>query len=263
MIRALWTAATGMESNQTSLDVVSNNLANVNTTGFKKSRAEFQDLMYQVSKKSGAETSGGTQLPVGIEIGMGAKLSAVQKLFTQGDYVQTGNKFDWSIEGDGFFQLEDSSAGRTVYSRAGNFKLNKDGALCNSDGLKILPEISMPTTATDFTIDSGGTWTATDSSGNTVASGRIQLAKFMNPAGLTSIGRNLFIPTEGSGDATLDNPGSNGMGTISQHYLEQSNVNAVDEMVSMIELQRAYEMNSKAIQTADSMLSVVSSLKRS
>ncbi len=263
MIRSLWTAATGMEANQTSLDIVANNLANVNTTGFKKSRAEFQDLMYQVSKKSGAETSGGSQIPVGVEIGMGAKLSAVQKFFSQGDYVQTGNKFDWAIEGDGFFQLEDSSAGRTVYSRAGNFKINKDGALCNTDGLKIIPEITLPSNAVDFTIDSGGTWTAMDSTGNTVSSGRIQLAKFMNPAGLSNIGRNLYIPSEGSGDATLDNPGNNGFGTISQHYLEQSNVNAVDEMVNMIELQRAYEMNSKAIQTADSMLSVVSNLKRS
>ena len=249
-----------MEAKQTSLDVVANNLANLSTTGFKKSRAEFQDLMYQSYKKAGAETSGGSQLPVGIEIGMGAKLSAIQKFFTQGDYVQTGNKFDWAVEGDGFFQLEDN--GRTVYSRAGNFKISKDGVLCNTEGLKLTPEITLPQTAVDFTIDSGGTWTAMDATGNTVASGRIQLAKFVNPAGLTSLGRNLYIPSVGSGDAVLDNPGNNGFGTISQHYLEMSNVNAVDEMVSMIELQRAYEMNSKAVQTADSMLSIVSNLKR-
>jgi len=260
MIRALWTAATGMEANQTSLDVVSNNLANINTTGFKKSRAEFQDLMYQISKKAGAETSNSNQLPVGIEIGMGSKLSAVQKFFTQGDYVQTGNKFDWSIEGDGFFQLDNN--GSTVYSRAGNFKINKDGVLCNTEGLKLTPEINIPNTAVDFTIDSGGTWTAMDANGQSLATGRIQLAKFLNPAGLTSMGRNLFVPTTGSGDATLDYPGTNGFGTISQHYLEMSNVNAVDEMVGMIEIQRAYEMNSKAIQTADSMLSIVSNLKR-
>ncbi len=260
MIRSLWTAATGMEAQQTCLDVTANNLANLSTTGFKKSRAEFQDLMYQVYKKTGSETSAGNQLPVGIEIGMGSKLSAIQKFFIQGDYVQTGNKFDWSIEGDGFFQLDDN--GRTVYSRAGNFKINKDGVLCSTEGLKLMPEITLPQQAIDFTIDSGGTWTATDYQGQPLATGRVQIVKFINPAGMTSRGRNLFEATEGSGEPLLDYPGQNGFGTISQHYLEMSNVNAVDEMVNMIEILRAYEMNSKAIQTADQMLSIVSNLKR-
>ena len=164
MIRALWTAATGMEAQQISQDVVANNLANVNTVGFKKARADFQDLMYQLSSKAGAETSDGGQLPVGIEIGMGVKPVAVQKIFTQGDYIQTDNQFDWAIEGKGFFQLEDN--GRTVYTRAGNFKLDSDGVLCNSEGLKLIPEVTMPQDAVDFTIDSGGTWTASDAVGD-------------------------------------------------------------------------------------------------
>ncbi|HPL62858.1 MAG: flagellar basal-body rod protein FlgG [Syntrophales bacterium] len=260
MIRALWTAATGMEAKQISLDVIANNLANMSTTGFKKSRPEFQDLMYQILKKPGTDTSTGSQLAVGIEVGMGTKLGAIQKFYTQGDYVQTGNKFDWSIEGEGFFQLDND--GRTVYSRAGNFKVNKDGVLCNAEGLRLMPEISIPADTIDFTIDSGGTWTATDATGTSLASGRIEIAKFVNPAGLTSIGRNLFDATQGSGDATTGNPGTTGYGTISQHYLEMSNVNAIDEMVNMIELLRAYELNSKAIQSADQMLQTVSNLKR-
>jgi flagellar basal-body rod protein FlgG len=260
MIRALWTAATGMAAKQTSLDVVANNLANLSTVGFKKSRAEFQDLMYQVQRKAGAETSSGTQIPVGTEIGMGTKLSAVQKLFTQGDYVQTGNSFDFAIEGDGFFQIDDN--GRTVYSRAGNFKKSSDGQLVTSDGLKLIPAISVPSDTVTFTIDSGGTWTAMDGTGKKLQSGKLEIVKFVNPAGLTSLGRNLFDVTDSSGTATTGTPGQNGFGSISQHYLEMSNVNSVDEMVAMIEAQRAYEMNSKAIQTADALLQAVTNLKR-
>jgi flagellar basal-body rod protein FlgG len=260
MIRALWTAATGMEAKQTSLDVVANNLANMSTVGFKKSRAEFQDLMYQIQKKAGSETSSGKQIPVGVEIGMGAKLSAVQKFFTQGDYVQTGNPFDLAIEGDGFFQVDEN--GRTLYTRAGNLKKDKDGNLCTADGYKLTPNVTVPAETVTFTMDSGGTWTAADSTGKKLQSGRLQIAKFVNPAGLTSLGRNLYDITDGSGPASTGNPGENGFGTISQHFLEMSNVNAVDEMIYMIETQRAYEMNSKAVQTADSMLQTVSNLKR-
>lgn len=260
MIRALFTAATGMEAQQFDQDVVANNLANVNTVGFKKSRAEFQDLMYQISAQAGAETSGGNQLTVGIETGMGSKLVSTQKIFTQGDYQQTGNTYDWAIEGDGFFQLDDD--GRTVYSRAGNFKISKDGYLCNGAGLKLIPEVTVPTSTTVFTIDSGGTWTAADSAGNALATGRIELAKFVNPAGLTSLGRNLFDKTNASGDPVTANPGQDGLGTISQHFLEMSNVSVIDEMVRMIVGQRAYEINSKAIQTADNMLQMLNNLKR-
>jgi len=260
MIRSLWIAASGMEAQQISQDVVANNLANVNTVGFKKARADFQDLMYQLYAKAGAETTAGGQLPVGIEIGMGVKPVAVQKLFTQGDYQQTGNQLDWAIEGAGFFQLDDN--GRTLYTRSGNFKLDKDGVLCNSEGLKLIPEVSIPTESVVFTVDSGGTWTAADGIGTVLGTGRIELAKFINPAGLTSLGRNLYDVTEASGDATTGNPGEGGFGTIQQRFLEMSNVNVIDEMVKMITGQRAYEINSKAIQTADAMLQMANNLKR-
>ena len=260
MIRALWTAANGMEAQQITQDVTANNLANINTVGFKKARADFQDLMYQVYSKSGAETTGGSQLPVGIEIGMGVKPVSVQKMFTQGDYMQTDNRFDLAIEGDGFFQIDDD--GDTVYTRAGSFRTDSEGVLCNSEGLKLIPEVTIPDDAVNFTVDSGGTWTATDEFGNSLGSGRIELAKFINPAGLTSLGRNLYAKTEGSGEATTGNPGETGFGTLSQNFLEMSNVNVVDEMVKMIVGQRAYEINSKAIQTADSMMQVVNNLKR-
>jgi len=260
MIRSLWTAATGMQAQQIEQDVVANNLANVNTVGFKKSRADFQDLMYQLSTKAGSETSSGNQLTVGIEIGMGVKPVATQKIFSQGDYQQTGNSYDWAIEGDGFFQLDDN--GQTVYTRAGNFKINRDGILCNTEGLKLIPEVSIPQNAVTFTLDSGGTWTAADENGTSVATGRIELAKFINPAGLSSMGRNLFAKTDGSGEPVTGNPGENGLGTTSQSFLEMSNVNVIDEMVKMIAGQRAYEINSKSITTADNMLEMVNNLKR-
>ncbi len=260
MIRALWTAANGMEAQQITQDVIANNLANINTVGFKKARADFQDLMYQVSTKSGAETSSGSQLPVGIEIGMGVKLVAVQKMFSQGDYQQTDSPYDMAIEGDGFFQLDDN--GKTVYTRAGSFKTDKEGALCNSEGLKLIPEVTIPSEMVNFTVDSGGTWTATDGDGSSLATGRIELARFVNPAGLTSLGRNLYDKTDASGDANTGNPGESGFGTVSQSFVEVSNVNVVDEMVKMIVGQRAYEINSKAIQTADSMMQMINNLKR-
>ena len=260
MIRALWTAATGMEAQQINQDVIANNLANINTIGFKKSRADFQDLMYQIYSKTGAETSEGNQLPIGMEIGMGVKPMATQKLFTQGDYQQTENDFDWAIEGDGFFQID--MGDRTAYTRAGSFRIDKNGYLCNTEGLKLIPEVTVPEETVHFTLDKGGTWTAADELGNTLASGRVEMAKFINPAGLTSIGRNLYDATEGSGDAVTGYPGEDGLGTISQHFLEMSNVNVVDEMVKMIVGQRAYEINSKAIQTADNMLQMINNLKR-
>lgn len=260
MIRALWTAATGMEAQQVNQDVIANNLANVNTVGFKKSRADFQDLMYQVYTRAGVETTSGSELPVGFEIGMGVKPVAVQKMFTQGDYMQTNNEFDLAIEGDGFFQID--IEGRTVYTRAGNFKVDRDGYLCNNDGYRLIPEIVIPSDTVHFIVDGGGTWSAIDEEGDELAGGRIELAKFLNPAGLSSIGRGLLEETEGSGEAITGDAGDEGMGTISQHFLEMSNVNVVDEMVKMIVGQRAYEINSKAIQTADSMLQLINNLKR-
>lgn len=260
MIRALWTAATGMEAQQISQDVIANNLANINTVGFKKARADFQDLMYQVYSKAGAETTSGSQLPVGIEIGMGVKPIAVQKMFTQGDYQQTDSDFDMAIEGGGFFQIDQS--GRTLYTRNGSFKVNSEGYLCNSEGFRLIPEVAIPPETVHFNVDSGGTWTAVDETGSQLATGRIELAKFLNPAGLSSLGRGLFDVTEGSGEAITGYAGESGMGTVSQHFLEMANVNVVDEMVKMIVGQRAYETNSKAIQTADSMLQMINNLKR-
>ncbi|HOC59312.1 MAG TPA: flagellar basal-body rod protein FlgG [Smithellaceae bacterium] len=261
MIRSLWTAATGMVAQQIEQDVVANNLANVSTVGFKKSRADFMDLMSHIYAKSGAETTQGGQLPTGFEVGMGVKPISTQKLFTEGDHVLTGNQFDWAIDGDGFFQIDDN--GTTYYTRAGNFKLDKDGAVVNSEGLKLVPNITVPSGTVTFTVDTGGTWTASDQEGNPLATGRLELATFVNNAGLTSKGRNLFAKSVASGDAVTGNPGENGVGTISQNFLELSNVNVVDEMVRMIVGQRAYEVNSKAIQTADSMLGIINSLKRS
>ncbi len=261
MIRSLWTAATGMGAQQLEQDIIANNLANVNTVGFKKSRADFQDLMYQVLTKSGSETSAGNQLPAGIEVGLGVKPTSTQKIFTQGDYKQTGNQFDFAIEGNGFFQIDNN--GVTAYTRSGSFKLNSDGILCNTEGLTVIPEISVPQGTVAFTVDSGGTWTASDSAGTALATGRIELANFLNPAGLTSLGRNLYDKTAASGEPFTGNPGENGFGNVTQRFLEMANVSVIEEMVSMIVGQRAYEINSKAVQTADTMLGIINNLKRS
>ena len=250
-----------MSAQQVDQDVVANNLANVNTVGFKKSRANFQDLMYQIYSKAGATSSTGVQLPAGIEIGMGVKPISTQKIFSQGDYQQTGNPFDWAIEGDGFFQIDDGNGG-TAYTRAGSFKINKDGNICNSEGLLLTPALNVPQGAVVITVDKSGQVTATDSKGVMSQIGQLQIATFINPAGLSSIGRNLYSKTDASGDASAGNPGIEGKGTLSQYFLEMSNVNVIDEMVKMITGQRAYEINSKAIQTADSMLSIINNLKR-
>ncbi len=261
MIRSLWTAATGMQVQQFDQDVVANNLANLNTVGFKKSRANFQDLMYQLYVTAGAQTAAGTQIPTGMEVGMGSRPVGTQKIFTQGDYTYTGNQFDWAIEGDGFFQIDDGT-GNTVYTRAGNFRVNKDGIVVNSDGLKLTPSITVDAKTVSFTVERDGTWTALDNTGTVLATGRLELAQFINPSGLSSLGRNLYGKTDGSGDAITGYPATDSRGTVTQFSLEQSNVSAIEEMVKMITGQRAYEINSKAIQTADSMLSIINNLKR-
>jgi flagellar basal-body rod protein FlgG len=261
MIRSLYTSATGMAAQQIEQDVIANNLANVNTVGFKKSRANFQDLMYQVYSKAGAASATGIQLPAGIEIGMGVKPISVQKIFTQGDYQSTGNALDWAIEGDGFFQIDDGSGG-TSYTRNGSFKINQDGNICNSEGLLLTPAINIPQGAVVITVDKSGVVTTTDNAGNMTQAGQIQIATFINPSGLTSIGHNLYNKTDASGEATIGNPNADGRGAISQHFLETSNVSVIDEMVKMIIGQRNYEINSKSIQTADSMLSIINGLKR-
>jgi flagellar basal-body rod protein FlgG len=262
MLRSLFISASGMEAQRLNLDVIANNLANANTVGFKKSRADFQDLMYQNLRTPGATSAEGLQIPSGIMIGLGVRPIAVQKLFTQGDFVQTGNSLDMVIEGDGFFQIS-LPDGTIAYTRAGAFKLDSEGRIVNSDGYLLEPGITVPANTLNITIGSNGKVTVLQAGSSTpVEIGQIEIAKFANPAGLMPIGKNLFLQTDSSGEAITGIPGSEGMGTISQGFLELSNVNIVEEMVNMIISQRAYEINSKAIQASDEMLQTINNLKR-
>lgn len=262
MIRALWTAASGMQAQQKNIDVVANNLANVNTTGFKKSRADFQDLMYQNLKTTGSPSTNTTQVPTGIQIGLGTRLAAVTKIFTSGDFTQTGNELDIAIEGDGFFQIQMPDGG-IGYSRAGAFKKDTNGRIVTSDGYPLLPEIAIPVGTTKINIGNDGTVSVMQA-GQTTATqlAPIQLASFANPAGLSSIGKNLYLPSDSSGQPQVGTPGQNGLGTIAQMTLEMSNVNVAEEMVNMIVGQRAYEVNSKAISASDEMLQTANNLRR-
>ncbi len=263
MIRALWTASTGLQAQQLNIDVVANNLANVNTSGFKKGRADFQDLLYQTLRMAGTATSGSTEVPTGIQIGLGSKVVAVEKLFLQGDFSQTLNELDMTIEGKGFFQITKPD-GETAYTRAGAFKLDGDGRIVTSDGFVLEPEISIPDDTTNITIGLDGTVSVIQGGDLSAPAevGNIETARFANEGGLLNIGKSLYMPSEASGDATTGTPGEDGYGTIAQGFLEMSNVNVAEEMVNMIVSQRAYEMNSKVIQTSDDMLRTASSLKR-
>ncbi len=260
MIRGLWTAASGMAAQQLNVDVVANNLANANTAGFKKSRADFQDLMYQTLRLPGAATAAGTQLPTGIQVGMGSKPMGVNKIFTQGDYNQTGNELDLAIEGNGFFKVLSNE--EEVYTRAGNFKIDSEGYVCTSAGNRLQPEITIPASTVNISIDPAGRVVASGLANTPLGTFDMKLYTFTNPAGLYSMGRNLYRVTEATGEATEGTPDSDGVGSISQGYLEMSNVNVVEEMVTMITAQRAYEINSKAIQTADQMLQMANNIKR-
>ena len=262
MIRSLWTSATGMQAQELNIDVIANNLANVNTSGFKKSRAEFQDLLYESMRAAGAASSQDTIVPTGIQLGHGTRPAAVQKMFTQGDFQNTTNELDWAIEGDGFFQIEIPN-GDTSYSRSGEFKLDADGRIVNPDGFPLVPEMTIPTDTISISVGMDGTVSVIEAGDATPTEiGTLQLARFVNPAGLRSLGKNLYAPTEASGDEITGTAGENGFGTIAQGFLEMSNVSVVDEMVSMITAQRAYETNSKVIQTADDMLQMANNLKR-
>jgi len=260
MIRGLWSAASGMSSQQLQIDVISNNLANVNTAGFKKSRADFQDLMYQTLQLAGATTSSGNQLPTGIQVGMGSKPMGVQKIFTQGDYNKTDNELDWAIEGKGFFKV--ISNNEELYTRSGSFKMDSEGFIVTAAGDRLQPEVTIPPETISLNVESGGRLVAFGPDNTELATVDIKLYSFPNSAGLFSIGRNLYRPTEASGQAIEGTPGIDGFGTIGQGFLEMSNVNVVQEMVSMIVGQRAYEVNSKAIQTADSMLQMANNIKK-
>ncbi len=262
MDRSLFIAATGMEAQRINIDVISNNLANVNTTGYKKSRADFQELMYQTVITAGAESSEGTEVPTGIQLGLGVRPAAVQKIFQQGDFVSTGNSLDMVIEGKGFFQIA-TPDGEIAYTRAGAFKLDSEGNIVNSDGYPMEPAITIPSNTLEITVSADGTVSVLQAGSSTpVDAGQIETAQFVNPGGLKAIGKNLFLPTGSSGEATTGNPGSEGLGSINQGFIELSNVNVVEEMVNMIVSQRAYELNSKVIQSTDEMLALANNIKR-
>jgi len=260
MIRALYTAATGMQAQQLNIDVIANNLANVNTTGFKKSRADFQDLLYQTLAAPGAPSTANTQLPTGIQVGLGVRPAAVQRINSQGDYTQTGNRFDVAIEGTGFFQVT-LPDGTTAYTRAGAFKLDNQSRLVTSDGMPIEPTISVPDGAEDVTVGQDGVVSALLPGQSTPSQvGQIQTTRFANPAGLRGLGKNLLQETETSGPPQVGSPGADNRGTLLQGYLENSNVSVVEELVALITGQRAYEVTSRAIQTADEMLRVTNAI---
>ncbi len=260
MIRALFSARTGMIGQQLQLDTISNNLANVNTTGFKKSRVQFEDLFYQNVRAMGVETAGGGQVPTGLQVGMGTRPVSTQKIFTQGEFVQTGNELDWAIEGRGFFQVVRD--GRVYYTRAGSFKIDGNGYIVTANGDRLQPEFTVPAGTVSIDIDSGGLLTALDENNNTLATAQVTLFDFINPAGLKAVGHNLFLETDASGAAVEANPGTEGLGTIAQRFLETSNVDVAEEIVNMIVTQRAFEVNSKAVTTADTLLEIANNLVR-
>ncbi len=254
MIKALNTAATGMVAQQTNIDVIANNMANVNTTGFKKSRAEFQDLIYQTIRSPGATLNDGSQLPTGIQIGQGTRTVSTEFIHTQGSFEQTGNQLDMAIEGNGFFQVVRPS-GQINYTRAGNFKVDANGRLTSVDGFGIEPAINIPPDAASISIASDGTISVTQAGQTTSQQvGQVQIATFPNTAGLRAMGRGLFIPSDASGTALVTTPGQDGAGTLAQGFLEGSNVQVVNEMIDLISSQRAYEVNQRVVQAADDML---------
>jgi flagellar basal-body rod protein FlgG len=260
MMRGLWTAATGMRGYDTNLNVIANNIANVNTNGFQRSRVNFQDLMYQNLRMPGAATSTGALLPAGIQVGMGSAVVAVEKLFSQGDMTQTQNPLDLAIQGQGFFML--LSNGKQVYTRSGSFKTDQNGFISDSQGNQLQPAFSIPAKTVTTTVEPGGKIVCSDSNGNELASTQIQLYTFNNNAGLLSLGNNLYSSSLASGNPVPGNPGVDNYGTIAQGTLEMSNVNVVDEMINMINVERAYEISSKVIQSGDDMLAMVSAMKR-
>jgi flagellar basal-body rod protein FlgG len=251
-----------MNAQKTNLDVISNNLANTSTYGFKQGRAEFQDLIYQAVQSPGAPTAEGYTSPTGIQIGLGVMPASAGKIFKQGDFVNTGNSLDMAIEGNGFFQIAQAD-GSTAYTRAGNFKLDGTGRIVNDQGLVLQPEMTVPSDTVSISISTDGIVSVVQNTQTTESQiGQIELANFVNPAGLRALGKNLFAETEASGAVNLSVPGQQGFGTIAQGFVETSNVNVIDEMVNMIVSQRAYEFNSKSVQTTDEMLQTANSLKR-
>ena len=260
MIRSLWISKTGLDAQQTQMDVTANNLANVSTNGFKRSRAVFEDLLYQTLRQPGAQSSQQTQLPSGLQIGTGVRPVATERIFTQGNLQQTSNPLDVAIQGNGFFQVQ-MPDGTAAYTRDGAFQVNAQGQVVTASGFPVQPAITVPANTLSITIARDGVVSVVQA-GTTASTqiGALQLSGFINPAGLQSKGENLYVETAASGTATASAPGTNGMGLITQGYVETSNVNVVEELVGMIQTQRAYEINSKAIQTSDQMLQKLAQL---
>lgn len=262
MMRALHTAATGMRAQELNIDIIANNLANINTAGFKRRRAQFQDLLYQNLRTAGSASTGSTEVPTGLQVGLGSKPVATEVLFQQGNFTVTNNPLDLAIEGAGFFQIL-LPDGELAYTRAGSFHLNREGQIVTADGNPLEPSITIPQNALSIDIGKDGTVSVTLPNQTAATQvGQIQIATFPNPAGLNSIGSSLFLPTTSSGEAIVGAPGTEERGTIIQGFLEQSNVNIVEEMVNMIISQRAYETNSRVIRAADDMLSQVNNMVR-
>jgi flagellar basal-body rod protein FlgG len=260
MIRSLWIAKTGLDAQQTQLDVITNNLANVGTNGFKRARAVFEDLLYQTLRQPGAQSSQQTQIPSGLQIGIGTRPVATERIHTQGNLTQTGNSLDIAVQGQGFFQvlLPD---GTNAYTRDGAFQRDSQGQMVTSSGYPLQPAITIPANALSITIGRDGVVSVLQAgSAAPIQVGTIQLTTFVNPGGLQSAGENLYLETAASGTPSPNTPGTNGTGLLNQGYVETSNVNVVEELVNMIQTQRAYEINSRAIQTSDQMLGRLSQL---
>ena len=263
MLRAMYSAASGMRAQEMNIDNIANNLANANTVGYKSRRAQFQDLMYQSVLQPGAAAGQQTIIPAGLQVGLGTRPVSNEIVFTQGAFAETDNPLDVVIQGNGFFQIQQAN-GELAYTRAGQFQLDRNGNLVTANGNMVQPQITIPPTAQGVTIAADGTVSYTIPNQTAAQqAGQIQLANFQNPAGLNSLGNGLYTPTEASGDATIGNPGGpEGMGSLLQGYVEQSNVSIVDEFVNMIEAQRGYEANSKVVTAADNMYQQVNNLSR-
>ena len=262
MIRALFSAASGLEAQQMHVDVVANNIANSNTPGFKKDRINFQDLLYQTYREAGTSTLSGAQQPTGLRVGLGVKPVATEKIFAQGAFQSTGNALDLVIEGDGFFQVL-MADGSTSFTRDGTFRLDGNGNIVTADGLQLNPNIVVPENASMIDIANDGNVSVSLPGQSTPTQvGQIQLVKFQNPAGLKALGKNLFGETDASGAPQIGTPGEDGFGTIAQGFIEQSNVSIVEELVHLILAQRGFETNSKAVQTADELLQIANQLRR-
>ncbi len=262
MMRALWSAATGMIAQELQVDTIANNLANVNTAGFKRQRVDFEDLLYETLRRPGAPAADGVQLPTGIQVGLGTRAAATTRMFDQGTFQETGNPLDLVIEGNGFFQVTLPN-GTTGYTRAGNFRLDSEGNLVTVDGYPLEPSIVIPPDAESVAVGEDGTVSVIQAGAIAPSSvGQIQIARFINPAGLVSIGHSMFLESAASGAPAVGTPGLEGLGQIAQGVLEMSNVKVVQEMVQMITAQRAYEANSEAIKIADRMLETANNVRR-